>query len=141
MWSSILFATALLAVSGVLIVWRAGWRRADHGGLTDAFVLLPESFRRRIQASALVGSLVLALVDLWIADVTSRAVLWCVVLLLVLWTVVLAASDWLASRLHFDTLLSAHAVEHALLQREIKEFQREQGQASGDAKTGSPPDR
>lgn len=136
MWSTILFAAALLALSAALIAWHVlAWRKADHGGLADAdFRFYKNQFRRRMQTSALVGIVgLLALLDLWIADVTSRAFLWCVVLLLVLWTVILAVSDWLASRLHFDKQLSANAVEHALLQREIKKFQREQNQPSGDS--------
>ena len=129
MWSSLLFTAALLAVSATLMVRHVlVWRRADHGGLTDADLRYYTSqFRRRMQSSALLGVVgLLALADLWIVDVTSRAVLWCVVLLLVLWTVILATADWLASRLHFDKQLSAHAVEHALLQREIENFRREQ---------------
>ncbi|MEX2026165.1 MAG: hypothetical protein WEH44_02675 [Pirellulaceae bacterium] len=136
MWSSLLFAVALLAVSGTMMVWHVlTWRRADHGGLGDAdFRFYKNQFRRRMQVGAMVGIVgLLTLVDLWINDVTSRAVLWCVVLLLVLWTVLLAVSDWLASRLHYDKLLSANAVEHALLQREIKKFQREQDQPSYDS--------
>ena len=132
MWSSVLFAAALLAVSAILIVRHLlVWRRADHGGLADAdFRYYRNQFRRRMQASALLGIVgLLALADLWIADVTSRAVLWCVVLLLVLWTLILAASDWLASRLHFDKALSAQAVEHALLQREIEKYRSEQDRA------------
>jgi predicted exporter len=68
----------------------------------------------------------LSLVDLWIEDVTTRVVLWCFILLIVLWALLLAAADWLASRLHFDKLLSANAVEHALLKREIEKLRREQ---------------
>ena len=128
MWSTLLFAAALLALSGTLIVRHVlVWRRADHGGLSDAdFRFYKSQFRRRMQTSALLGIVgLLALADLWIASVTGRAVLWGVVLLLVLWAVILAASDWLASRLHFDKQLSAHAVEHALLKREIDKYRRE----------------
>jgi hypothetical protein len=136
MWSTIFFAAALLTVSGTLIVWHLlVWRRADHGGLADAdFRFYRNQFRRRMQVGAMVGIVgLLALVDLWIRDVTSRAVLWCVVMVILLWAVILAVSDWLASRLHYDKLLAANAVEQALLQREIKKFQREQNQASGDS--------
>lgn len=129
MWSTLLAAAALLTVSGTLMVRHLlVWRQADHGGLGDEeFRFYRNQFRRRMQTSALVGLIgLLMLLDLWVAEVTTRAVLWSIVLLLVLWTVLLALSDWLASRLHYDKLLAANAVEHALLQREIRKFQREQ---------------
>ncbi len=129
MWSTLLFALSLLATSAVLILWHVlSWRRADHGALADAeYRFYRNQFRRRLQTSALLGLVgLLALADLWIANVVTRAVLWCVILLIVLWTLVLAGSDWLASRLHFQKLLSASAVEHALLKREIEKFRREQ---------------
>jgi hypothetical protein len=129
MWPSLLFAAFLLAVATALIVWHVlAWRRADHGGLADAdHRFYRHQFRRRVQASALLGLVgLLSLVDLWIEDVTTRVVLWCFILLIVLWALLLAAADWLASRLHFDKLLSANAVEHALLKREIEKLRREQ---------------
>ena len=135
MLSSLLFALFLLAISAALIVWHVlAWRRADHGGLADAdYRFYRHQFRRRVQASALLGMVgVLALVDMWIQDVTARVVLWCVILLIVLWSLLLAGADWLASRLHFDKLLSANAVEHALLKREIEKFRREQDQKHSD---------
>src|SRR5262245_2064838 len=131
MWSSILFAVFLLVVSTALIAWHVlAWRRADHGGLADAdYRFYRHQFRRRLQSSALVALVgVLSLVDIWIQDVTARVVLWCVILLIVLWALLLAGADWLASRLHFDTLLSASAVEHALLKREIERVRREHDQ-------------
>lgn len=139
MWSSILFAVTLLAVSGGLIVWHVlAWRRADHGGLADAdYRFYRSQFRRRVQASAMLGLVgVLSLVDLWMVDVTARVVLWCVILLVVLWSLLLAAADWLASRLHFDKLLSANAVEHALLKREIEKLRREQERGNGNDDRG-----
>ena len=132
MWSTILFAVSLLAISAALIFWHLlAWRRADHGGLTDAdYRFYRRQFRRRMQASAMLGLVgVFALADLFVQDVVLRAILWCLILMIVLWTLVLAGSDWLASRLHFDKLLSASAVEHALLKREIEKFRREQEQA------------
>lgn len=136
MWSTILFAASLLVVSATLIWWHLlAWRRADHGGLTDGdYRFYRNQFRRRMQSSAMLGLVgILALVDLWIADATARAVLWCFILLIVVWTLILAGTDWLASRLHFDKLLSASAVEHALLKRELEKFRREQDQKSNDA--------
>ncbi|HZL90780.1 MAG TPA: hypothetical protein VFB96_20600 [Pirellulaceae bacterium] len=135
MWSSILFAVFLLAISAGLIAWHVlAWRRADHGGLADAdYRFYRHQFRRRLQSSALVGLVgVLSLVDLWIQDVTARVVLWCFILLIVLWALLLAGADWLASRLHFDKLLSASAVEHALLKREIEKIRREQNAKHSD---------
>jgi hypothetical protein len=135
MWSSILFAVFLLAISAALILWHVlAWRRADHGGLADAdYRFYRQQYRRRLQSSALLGVVgALALVDLWIQDVTARVVLWCFILLIVLWSLLLAGADWLASRLHFDKLLSASAVEHALLKREIEKFRREQDRRTPD---------
>lgn len=135
MWSTILFAVFLLATAAMLIAWHLlAWRRVDHGGLADADDrFYRRQFRRRLQASAMLGIVgILALVDLFIEDVVARVILWCVILLIVLWTLVLAGSDWLASRLHFDKLLSANAVEHALLKREIDRFRHEQDSSESD---------
>lgn len=133
--STLIFAIALLAFAGALIAWHLlAWRKADHGGLTDEdYRFYKNQFRRRMQTSALLGAMgLLALGDLWITGTVARAALWTVMFLLLLWVLLLAAADWLASRLHFDKLLSASAVEHALLQREIEQFHREQ-------KAGIPP--
>ena len=113
----------MLALSGTLLVRHVlVWRRADHGGLSDAdFRFYKSQFRRPARPGRLVDRE---------RDGPRGAV--AVVLLLVLWTLILAASDWLASRLHFDKQLSAHAVEHALLQREIDKYRREKDR-SGDS--------
>lgn len=142
MWSTILFAACLIATSSGLVLWHVlAWRRVDHGGLADVDErFYRNQFRRRLQASAMLGLVgLLALADLWIEDVVGRAVLWCVILLIVLWTLLLAGSDWLASRLHFDKLISANAVEQALLRREIEKFRREQDAQAGGDRDGDAP--
>jgi small-conductance mechanosensitive channel len=126
--STLVFAISLLAVAAALIAWHLlAWRKADHGGLTDEdYRFYRSQFRRRMQTSALLGVMgLLALGDLWITGTVARAALWSVMFLLLVWVLLLAAADWLASRLHFDKLLSASAVEHELLKREIEQFHRE----------------
>jgi hypothetical protein len=122
------FAGCLVAVSLGLMCWHVvEWRRADHGGLTDRDLrFFRHQYRRRMQASAILGIVgLLALVD-YAAVGIGRIVLWSAILLLVLWAVLLALLDWLASRLHYDAQLSATAVEQALLMREIEKYRREQ---------------
>jgi hypothetical protein len=111
-----------------LLAWHVkSWREADHGGLGEnEHRFHARRYRRRVQASAMVGVIGLLLLgELWLKDPRVMVLYWSGVVLLLVWLLLLAASDWLASRVHFRTHLDRLQQERNLLKAEINRFQRE----------------
>src|SRR5436190_16044253 len=124
MWPTVVVSAALALVSFVLMAWHVkSWREADHGGLTERdYEFFCRQFRRRMQSSAMLGVIgLLILGHVWVRDNTMLALYWTGVLGLLVWTVLLAAGDFAASRLHYGSQVADQKTEHLLLQREIEE--------------------
>lgn len=123
---------ALLAISSILVISHLrAWRAADHGGLAEAEREFQERrFRRRLQTSAMVGVIGLLLLgELWLdkvfKDELPRLMYWSGVGLLLLWLLLLAASDWLASRQHYRGQLDRLQTDRDALRGELERMRRE----------------
>jgi hypothetical protein len=85
-------------------------------------------FRRRMQASALIGVIGLAVLGgLWVEGPPSEALYWCGVLLIVIWLVMLAGADAVSTQSYFRDVQKRRAQEHAALQEEIDRYRRLEG--------------
>ena len=123
-----LFSAALVLGSLIMLAWHVKtWREADHGGLAERdFNFHRRQYRRRMQASGMLGIIgLLILGHLLVRENTMLAMYWAGVLGLLVWTVLLAASDFAASRLHYGPRVADQQAEHLLLKREIEKFRRE----------------
>jgi hypothetical protein len=124
---TIALSATLLAASAGLLAWHVKtWREADHGGLGEQErTFHARRFRRRLQASAMLGIIGLLLLgELWLKDPRTMLFYWSGVLLLVVWLLLLAASDWLASRLHFRAQLTTLQQERTRLQADLKRLRQ-----------------
>jgi hypothetical protein len=126
--ATVVLSLTLLFISLALAATHLrAWRVADHGGLAAAERDFQERrYRRRLQTSLMLGVIgILVLGDLWldeiVKDAWGRLLYWSGVGLLLLWLLLLAASDWLASRRHyrgqFDRLLADRDALRADLER------------------------
>ena len=128
MWPTLLVSAALVFGSMVLLACHVkAWREADHGGLSERdYEFFRRQYLRRMQSSGMLGIIgLLILGHLWVRDNSMLALYWTGVLGLLVWTVLLAASDFAASRLHYSSQVADQQTEHLLLKREIEKFRRE----------------
>lgn len=128
MWPTLLVSAAVVFGSLVLLAWHVkAWREADHGGLSERdYEFFRRQYRRRMQSSGMLGIIgLLILGHLWVRDNSMLALYWTGVLGLLVWTVLLAASDFAASRVHYASQVADQQTEHLLLKREIEKFRRE----------------
>ncbi len=128
---------ALLLISAALVITHIrAWRAADHGGLGAAEREFHERrYRRRLQSSLMLGVIgLLVLGDLWLdtifQDAWARLLYWSGVGLLLLWLLLLAASDWLASRQHYRGQLDRLQADRDVLRAELERLRREHRERS-----------
>lgn len=141
MLPTILFSAALVLGSLIMVAWHVkSWREADHGGLTERdYNFHRRQYRRRMQASGMLGFIgLLILGHLLVHDTTMLAMYWTGVLGLLVGTVLLAASDFAASRLHYGPRVADQQAEHLLLKREIEKFRRESQAPETDSSKDHP---
>jgi hypothetical protein len=115
-----------LAVGGVLVgaaamliaLHRQAWRSVDRGLAAQSEQnFAAAQYRRRVQTSAMIGVVgVLIAGGPWVPPGWVMAGYWLVVVLLVLWLVMLALADALASRLHFGRIEQQQTLERLRLQ-------------------------
>jgi hypothetical protein len=117
--AALVFASLALSASHL-----RAWRHASHGGLGEQEQSFhARRFRRRVQASVMLGVIGLLLLgDLWLTDGWPALLYWLGVLLLLVWLLLLAASDWLASRVHFRGQIIRLQNERAVLQAELDQL-------------------
>ncbi len=130
---TIALSGALVAASIGLTAWHLrALRAADHGGLGEQEQTFhTRRFRRRAQASIMVGVIGLLLLgELWLKDPRVMLLYWSGVVLLLLWLLLLAASDWLASRVHFRGQLNRLQQDRTLIQAEIDKLRRARDERS-----------
>lgn len=125
-------STLLIAAAVMIAIHLRDWRSADHGGLGEVEQdFHARRFRRRLQASIMLGVIgLLVLGDLWLDRVFHedlvRLLYWSGVMLLLVWLLLLAAGDWLASRTHFRGQLNRLQAERSVLQADLDRLRREQ---------------
>jgi hypothetical protein len=130
--ATVVLSLTLLFISLALAAMHVrAWRTADHGGLAAAERDFQERrYRRRLQTSLMLGVIgVLVLGDLWldqiVKDAWGRLLYWSGVGLLLLWLLLLAASDWLASRRHYRGQLDRLLADRDVLRADLERIRRE----------------
>ncbi len=141
--SSMIAALVLCASSAALIVWHIrAWKRLQQAEVDSRELdFRRRQFRRRVQTSAMLGVLGVAIgIGQWLMTcVTSRPVLviyWSGVLLLVLWLVLLALADMAATSFYYSQEKSQYVVDHARLRGELQRV-RDQEAKARNGKPGS----
>lgn len=130
--ATVVLALTLLFISLALAAMHVrAWRVADHGGLAAAEREFQERrYRRRLQTSLMLGVIgLLVLGDLWLDQIVKEAwgrlLYWSGVGLLLLWLLLLAASDWLASRRHYRGQLDRLLADRDALRADLERIRRE----------------
>ena len=109
------------------------WRRVRQRGLeADDYDYRRRQYRRRMQTSAMLGLLAVAILvgQLAALRIESRIfvfVYWGGVLLVVGWVGLLAVVDMLATKHHFGRLRQTYLVEQAKLQAELRRIRAARG--------------
>ncbi|MGV3608092.1 MAG: hypothetical protein ACO1RA_16925 [Planctomycetaceae bacterium] len=118
----ICLASVLLCVAHV-----RSFRMADHGGLGDEeLTFLRRQFIRRLQTSGILGVIGLLLLGEMLPMAPFvMAAYWMLVLVLVVWMVMLAFSDWIESRWFWGRSSKLSAEQEAFLAEEIARFRQE----------------
>jgi len=134
---SALVSLALLLAAVGLMVWHArAWGRARADRAADELDFQRRRFRRRMQTSAMLGLLAVALFvgELLTSRIQSpwfRLTYWSGVLLGVVWIGLLAAADVWASKYHYDRLRQSYLIEEAKLQAELRRIQAKRSNGKG----------
>lgn len=144
LWHSILVSGFLLiCAAGLMLSHRRSWhqfrRRSARQDELDTQELdyRRRQFRRRMQTSAMLGALALALpVADWLTTRSESTPLhllcWSVVLLLVGWLGLLALADLVATKYHFGRMRHSYLVEEAKLKAELHRIETARGDAEAD---------
>jgi heme exporter protein D len=127
MWTNLAFAVFLIVVSAVLLCTHVrAWRETQRGDSDDKAVdFLRRQFRRRMQASLMIGVVGLTVIaGLWIEEGVISVFYWSGVLLIVVWIAILAIADLVNSRFYLNQIRDQHATERAALQAEVDRIRR-----------------
>ena len=109
------------------------WRRFRELELEpEEFDYRRRQFRRRMQTSAMLGLLAIAifvgeLLVAWIASVWFGMSFCVGMLIVVLWVGLLAAVDIFATKHHYNRLRQSYVIEQAKLQAELRRIQAKRG--------------
>lgn len=129
-WKTIVFALLLVVLSLTMLAFHwAARRKADHGGLSEREQqFYRRQFRRRTQASGMLGAIgLLMLTTQWIEERSMSLALWLAILCAVAWLILMALIDWWATRAFYGRDEVVNAVQMEILKKEIRRFQEEQG--------------
>ena len=142
-WSSLLISSfLLLCAAGLMASHVRSWRNVlgQRQGLDSReFDYRWRQYRRRMQTSAMLGLLAVALL---VGQLIQRLslpplavfVFWGGVLLLVVWLALLAVADIVATKHYFGKLRRDFLIEQAKLQAELRRIQQLRG--NGQAQSG-----
>jgi hypothetical protein len=129
-WKTVVFALLLVVLSLAMLSFHwAAWRKADHGGLSEREQQFARrQFRRRTQASGMLGAIgLLMLTTQWVEEKSMALALWLAILCAVAWVMLMALIDWWASRAFYGRDEVVNTVQMEILKKEIRRFQEEQG--------------
>jgi flagellar basal body-associated protein FliL len=134
-------ALAIVAVAAVLVAWHVrSWRRAKAPGRTAGELKFAfEQYRRRMQTSVMLGLVgVLILAGPWITAPLAVLLYWLGVIVLIVWIVLLAGADMLATRMHYAQAEAEQHLKqvklHAALEAEQRK--RDEGKSAKWARDG-----
>jgi len=143
MLSSIAFAALLFAVSALMITCHVvSWRRLERAGCDDgAREFFRRQYRRRMQASAMIGFVGIAIIGgIWVRDPIYTIAYWGCVAIVVLWMGLLAVADMLSTRSYYWRLRREQIAEHASLQADLKRIRSREGNGRPKTSPGDPSD-
>ena len=130
LWSSFLVSGLLLACAAGLMVWHVrSWHAARREPLDPRKLdFRRRQFRRRMQTSAVLGLLAVAvLLGEWLVPLLHSALfaaLFCIgVLGVLLWIGLMAVTDMMATKFHFSRLHQDYLVEQAKLRSELRRIE------------------
>jgi sterol desaturase/sphingolipid hydroxylase (fatty acid hydroxylase superfamily) len=134
LWCTIAVGLALSATAtGLMVSHVRTWRRFEESG--DAADprergYRRRQFRRRVQTSALLGLLALAMVaGHWMTSPPWRpwafTVYWGIVLIVVAWVALLALADLVSTRLYFGHVRERYRWEETRLKAELERMKEE----------------
>lgn len=135
MWSHLAFAAFLLGASaGLLWMHLRAWRASRLESQDEqAFEFRRRQFRRRMQASGMIGVVGIAVAaSLAVTAPLMTAGLWLVVLSLVVWMLLLALADMVSSYFYYAQVRARHAAEHASLQAKLDRIRKREGNGQAD---------
>jgi hypothetical protein len=128
----------LLAASIGMMVWHVrAWRTIQQQQLAaDEFTYRRRQFRRRIQISAMLGLLAIALsaghfLVFWMHSNWFELAYWTVTLLVACWLGLLALADMSATRQHFARQEDRNLLEQVKLDAEARRLAAETGEGNG----------
>jgi hypothetical protein len=142
--SSVLMSVLLLSAALVLMFWHLrSWRSVQLDDLPpNEMDYYRRQYRRRMQTSALLGILAVAMVigellTRWVSSQLFIFIYWAATLVLVVWVALLAAVDIWATKYHFGELRQKYLIEQAKLHAEIRRVQsvRGNGKSMGKKQT------
>jgi hypothetical protein len=136
---SLTVALVLLAVSAALL-WShwTTWRRVRDERLEGAERRFAwGQFRRRMQSSGMVGIVgALMLAAPWVRAPLAVLFYWSGIVLLLVWIILLATADALATRVHFSQLRRDDLIEEIQLRARLSQLRRQNGH---DGSPDNPP--
>jgi hypothetical protein len=127
MWPSVIFGSLLVLASAGLVAGHVLARRRRANDHLDDLerVYRVRQFRHRMQASALLGVVGLAVIGgNWVDGPPGEALYWSGVLMVVLWVLFLAGADAASTQSFFREEQKRQAAEHLALQKEIERFRK-----------------
>jgi hypothetical protein len=122
-WISTLVAAGILASAVALTLWHLRVRRSHHRADMPAaqYEFYRQQFRRRIQVSTMLGLLGLMLaVETWVERPQIQVLVGVSMLFMLLWIMLLAVIDALATRMHYARVRNDFIVERAKLEAEAR---------------------
>ena len=135
LYSAIVSGVLLLLVAVLMFLHLRAWRRTkQHTADVEELDYRGRQFRRRMQTSALLGILALAILfgpmirgPWWFV-----AVFWLGVLLIIAWVSLLALADVVATTVYFGRLRAHYLTEQAKLQLQLRRAKRCRGNGQTD---------
>ena len=131
----------LLCAAGLMTLHVCAWRKSKRQELEASELdFRRRQFRRRMQTSAMLGVLAVAI---FIGPlITERGpptlvfIFWGGTLLVVCWVGLLAVVDVIATKFHFGRLREKYLIEQAKLQAEIRRIQAKRGNGKARGRDG-----
>ena len=122
-----LFGLFLVVISAALLWWHTNnWRVAKSRIEKDSDRLHAwRQFRRRVQASSMLGVVGVAVVLGQYIPISPMALIyWFIVVLVVLWIILLALADLVSTHLYLEEIRRDTIVEQTLLREEMRQLRQ-----------------
>jgi hypothetical protein len=147
LWAYGLFSLVVVTAAVGMCVWHVRVWRACEAGEGDGAErdFRRRQFRRRIQASVMLGLLGLSvsaggLMMFWRLNPTAITLYWYAVIVMLAWLALLALADLVATRYYYRRVQDRYTVEHARLKMELRRLRALDDNRHSGAEEGRGPD-